>query len=122
MAEIFLGYILSFVDFVYKIAVIAFVAQQFGYISAPKLSTSEPQPSTGTETSSRSRRATQTPPNPLGDAFKGIMEQMGPMLSNVLKAQPKTAMNFSDEPTDEPVVSTESETLSPPAIVELSGN
>jgi hypothetical protein len=101
MTEIFLTYIVNFLDFTYKLAVIAFVAKQFGYISTPKALESLTSTLGGTGTSTRSPTRGKAEANPLGDAFKGIFEQMAPLLSGAMKNQPKTTMNFSDEPTEE---------------------
>jgi hypothetical protein len=101
MAEIFLSYILSFVDFIYKVAVVAFVAKQFGYISGPKVSDLLASASSPTGSAPRGVPRRQAEANPLGDAFKGIFEQMAPLLSGIAKGQPKTPMSFSDEVADE---------------------
>jgi hypothetical protein len=104
MAEIFFGYIFSLVDFTFKVAVIAFVAKQFGYISGPQILTSVSSSPRANKKRSAGQ-AESAPQNPFGDVFKGIIEQMAPMLQGGLKPQPqsKTPMSFSDA-TPEPEI------------------
>jgi hypothetical protein len=113
MAEIFLSYILSSVDFIFKIAVIAFVAKQFGWISAPKLLESKETASSTSEAgSTRSPVGKSGAPNPLGDIFANVLQQMAPMLNGSLgpkEGRGKAVMSFSDEQSEEvPAASTPS--------------
>lgn len=106
MAEIFLSYILSSVDFIFKVAVIAFVGKQFGWISTPKLLESKETVSTSSEAGfTRSSKNKSTAPNPLGDIFANVLQQMGPMLNPSLapkEGRGKAVMSFSDEQSGDP--------------------
>lgn len=104
MAEIFLGYILSFVDFVYKLAVIAFTAKVFGWISGPQLvSTTAPPASSQDVGTTRSTQSKQAASNPLGEVFGNVLQQMGPLFQEALKpkdGKSKPTVNFSDDAED----------------------
>ena len=104
MAEIFLGYILNFVDFVYKIAVIAFVAKTFGWISGPRLSSSSATPASSQDVgTTRGVQNKSAAANPLGEMFGNVLQQMGPLFQEAMKpkdGKSKPAVNFSDEPEE----------------------
>lgn len=92
MAEIFLGYVVNFVNFVFQIAVIAFVASEFGYISISKNKKSE-------DSNQKEPRQSRQPENSdqLGDVFKNLMGSLGPALKDVMGKQGRVPLTFSDE-------------------------
>jgi len=119
MAEMFFSYISTFLDFVVKVAIVAFVALQFGYINAPKAAQSEDSNSDSKGANNRrgnSNANGNKQEQPLGDLFKGIMSQMAPMLSQINKPPQeggRTALNFSDEPNETPAVTSEDNPILP---------
>jgi hypothetical protein len=125
MAEIFLGYILSFLDFIYKVSVVALTAKAFGWISGPQILSSSTTPASGQDVgTARGASGKSAAPNPLGDIFSNVLKQMGPVFQEALKpkdSKTKPAVNFSDEP-EEGQSALPSESLETPSAVPLTGD
>lgn len=98
MAEIFLGYFLSFLDVIYKVAVVAFVLRQFrDFLGFPVTQTVKNDRSPG-DTSQPNPPAGE---NPFGDLIKGVFAQATPMLKEMMAKPvskgPKKSRTFEDD-------------------------
>ena len=94
MVSIFFEYLLDIVDFVYKMAVIAFVAKSFDLITVKAKTEEQSQVHT---TADKTTRGVKKDADPLG----GLMERMGPMMNQLLGSLKDKSASVPPYPSEE---------------------